>query len=241
MRLLIVEDDQWLAGHLVRGLSEELHTVDLVADGPEALDYTDLLNEGLYDAVILDVLLPGMMGTEVCRHWRGHGVRVPILMLTARRAVDDRVQGLDVGADDYLTKPFAFAELSARIRALGRREEGLRDETLKAGDLTLDPVRHRVERGNRLLDLTPREYRILELFLRHPGQVLTRSQIADRAWDLGADNISNVVDVFIHTLRRKIDGDFEPKLLHTVRGSGYVLHLPTAEVPAVASPALGRP
>jgi DNA-binding response OmpR family regulator len=144
-------------------------------------------------------------------------------MLTARREVEDRVDGLDSGADDYLTKPFAFAELIARLRALGRRESGLREDVLAIEDLTLDPVSHQVQRDGKTIELTPREHRILELFLRHPEQVLTRDQIADRAWDLGADHASNIVDVFVHTLRRKVDGGHERKLLHTVRGVGYVL------------------
>ena len=223
MRLLIVEDDERLGEHLVQGLREELHAVDLLRSGLEAVDYTDFILQEPYDVIVLDLLLPGRNGIEVCREWRRRGARTPILMLTSRREIEDRVLGLDSGADDYLTKPFAFAELIARIRALGRREPSVREETLSCEDLVLDPVSHHVERANQLIDLTPREYRILELFLRHLGQVLTRDQIADRAWDLGADFASNVVDVFVHTLRRKIDGPFDRKL-QTVRGAGYVLH-----------------
>jgi DNA-binding response OmpR family regulator len=232
MRILVVEDDEPLAQRLIRGLQEELHTVDLVEDGLEALDYTHIILQDTYDAIILDRILPGLDGVDVCGSWRRDKVRTPILMLTARREIDDRVEGLNAGADDYLTKPFAFAELVARIRALGRRERELRTEVLAFEDLTLDPVGHYVSRNGQRIDLTPREYRILELFLRHPGQVLTRDQIADRAWDLGTDLASNVVDVFVHTLRGKIDGPFDMKLLQTVRGSGYVMRAPLRTHPA---------
>ena len=223
MRILIVEDDQRLRDSLRRGLEDELHTVDVVADGFEALDYTGIILDGTYDAIVLDVMLPGCDGVTVCRRWRQEGVSTPILMLTAMREVEDRVQGLDAGADDYLTKPFAFVELLARVRALGRREPAVRSEVLQVEDLILDPATHRVERAGTPLELTPREHRILELFMRNQGQVLTRDQIADRAWELGADHASNVVDVFIHTLRRKIDGPYPVKLLQTVRGMGYVM------------------
>jgi DNA-binding response OmpR family regulator len=200
--------------------------VDIETDGLTALHYIELLEEGLYDVAILDVVLPGCDGMTVCREWRRSGLKIPVLMLTARRAVEDRVAGLDVGADDYLTKPFAFAELLARVRALGRREPDIRMQVLHVADLSLDPVRHRVERSGRPVELTPREYRILELFLRHPGQVLSRDQIAERAWEMGAEHASNVVDVFMHTLRRKIDSTDRPKLLHTIRGAGYTLREP---------------
>jgi len=226
LRILLVEDDEALGKHVARGLREEQHTVDIVTDGDSALDYAYLIREGVYDLAILDILLPDCDGITVCREWRKLGLRIPILMLTARRAVEDRVLGLDVGADDYLTKPFAFAELVARVRALGRREPQLQIDRLQVGDLSLDPISHRVERHGKAIDLTPREFRILELLLRNPGQVLTRDQIAERAWDLGAEHASNVVDVFVHTLRRKIDAPYEPKLLHTVRGTGYTLREP---------------
>jgi two-component system, OmpR family, response regulator len=227
MRILLVEDDPALGEQVAHGLREEYHTVDVVTDGRTALDYTLLLIRETYDVVILDVVLPGCDGMEVCRRWRTDGVRAPVLMLTARREVEDRVQGLDVGADDYLSKPFVFEELLARLRALGRREPALRGQELRVADLTLDPITRRVERSGRLIQLTAREYAILELFLRHPGQVLTRDQIADRAWDLGAEHASNVVDVFVHQLRRKIDSPFEQKLIHTFRGMGYSLREPT--------------
>jgi len=223
MRILVVEDEPVLGAQIARGLREERHTVDLLADGRAALDHTPALAEGRYDVVVLDVLLPGRDGYSVCRAWRAAGLRVPILMLTARQAVEDRVQGLDAGADDYLTKPFAFTELLARLRALGRREPGLRVGVLRAGDLTLDPVTHRVERAGQVIHLTAREYAILELLLRHAGQALTRDQIAAGAWEMGADHASNVVDVFVRNLRRKLDDPYPDPVLHTVRGIGYAL------------------
>jgi len=226
MRILVVEDEPVLGAQVARGLREERHMVDLVVNGLAALDLAPELAEGRYDVVVLDVLLPGCDGLTVCRRWRAEGARVPILLLTARQAVEDRVNGLDAGADDYLTKPFAFAELLARLRSLGRREPGLRVGPLRVGDLTLDPVTHRVERAGGFVELTAREYAILELLLRHQGQVLTRDQIAAGAWELGAERASNVVDVFVRNLRRKIDDPHAVKLVHTVRGVGYSLRAP---------------
>ena len=226
MRILIVEDERLLGEHIARGLREERHVVELVEDGRTALAYAPLLCEGRYDVVVLDVVLPGCDGFTVCRQWRAGGVRTPILLLTARQAVEDRVQGLDIGADDYLTKPFSFDELLARLRALGRREAGLRAEPLQVADLTLDPRTHRVERAGHLIHLTAREYAILDLLLRHRDQVLTRDQIAAGAWDAGAEHGSNVVDVFVRNLRRKIDDPSPQKLVQTVRGVGYMLRDP---------------
>jgi len=226
MRLLVVEDERPLGEQLARGLREEGYSVELVGDGPGALDALLAPGDDRYDVVILDVLLPGCDGLMVCRQARAAGRRVPILLLTARGAVEDRVRGLDAGADDYLTKPFAFDELLARLRALGRREPQVRVGPLRAGDLTLDPRTRRVERAGRPIHLTAREYAILELLLRHPGQALTRDQIADRAWDLGAEHASNVVDVFMRNLRRKIDDPHPDKLVRTVRGVGYALDAP---------------
>ncbi len=223
MRILIVEDEPLLGEQIARGLREEQHTVDLLADGRAALDLTPELAEGRYDVVVLDVLLPGRDGIALCREWRAEGLRVPILLLTARQTVEDRVRGLDAGADDYLTKPFAFVELLARVRALGRREPSLQIDPLCVADLTLDPLTHRVERAGHMIHLTTREYALIELLLRHPGQTLTRDQLAAGAWELGAEHASNVVDVFMRNLRRKIDDPFAPKLLHTVRGVGYSL------------------
>ena len=229
MRILVVEDEPVLGAQIARGLREERHTVDLLTDGRAALNLTPELGENRYDVVVLDVLLPGRDGYSVCRAWRAAGLRMPILMLTARQAVEDRVQGLDAGADDYLTKPFAFTELLARLRALGRREPGLRVGVLRAGDLTLDPVTHRVERAGQVIHLTAREYAILEVLLRHIGQALTRDQIAAGAWDLGADHASNVVDVFVRNLRRKLDDPYPDPVLHTVRGIGYALRAPVED------------
>ncbi len=223
MHILVVEDDLALGDGIVRGLREERHIVDLVVDGLAALDRAPDLRDGLYDVVVLDVLLPGCDGLTVCRQWRSGGLRVPILMLTARRAVEDRVRGLDAGADDYLTKPFAFAELVARVRSLGRRELALRPAVLGVGDLTLDPLTRRVTRAGQEIRLTAREYAILELLLRHPRQVLTQDQIAAGAWERGVDHASNVVEVFVRNLRRKIDDPYPDKLIRTVRGVGYTL------------------
>ena len=222
MHSLVVEDERLLADQIVRGLREDRHTVELVADGPSAVDYV-LAPGAALDVVVLDVVLPGCDGFAVCAQVRAAGARVPILMLTARRAIDDRVQGLDAGADDYLTKPFAVAELLARIRSLGRRESGLRVGPLSCGDLSLDPIGHQVRRAGKPIVLTTREYAILELLIRHPGQIFSRDQLAAGAWELGAVHASNVVDVFVRNLRRKIDDPFAEKLLVTVRGFGYQL------------------
>jgi DNA-binding response OmpR family regulator len=223
MHILVVEDERLLADQIARGLRENRHVVDLVSDGPSAVAHA---TTQAYDLLVLDVMLPGIDGYAVCRQVRAAGVRTPILMLTARREVRDRVEGLDAGADDYLTKPFAFAEFLARIRALERREPGLRLGPLQAGDLILDPITHKVERAGQPIHLTPREYAILEYLLRHRGQVLSRDQIAASAWELGAEHASNVVDVFIRNLRRKIDDQHTIKLLHTVRGAGYAIRVP---------------
>lgn len=222
MRILVVEDERLLGEQIARGLREEMHVVDLVTDGQTALDYAAL---ALYDAIILDVTLPLRDGLSVCREIRQQGIQSAILMLTARQSVDDRVAGLDAGADDYLTKPFAFAELLARVRALTRREGSVRVGPLEVGELSLDAVTHRVQRGAEIIHLTAREYTILELFMRHVGQTLSREQIAAAAWDMDADHASNVVDVFVRNLRRKIDDPVsaDQKMLHTVRGVGYVL------------------
>lgn len=226
MRILVVEDEPALGAQVARGLREEGHTVDLVGDGPAALDHLLPPADGRHDLVVLDVVLPGCDGLAVCRHVRAAGRRVPILLLTARSAIEDRVAGLDAGADDYLVKPFAFAELLARLRALSRREPQVRVGALRVGDLELDPTTRHVARAGRPIRLTAREYAILELLMRHAGQVLTREQIADRAWEMGAEHASNVVDVFVGTLRRKIDAACPVKLVQTVRGVGYTLRAP---------------
>jgi two-component system OmpR family response regulator len=220
MRLLVVEDEVRMSRLLKRGLEEEGHAVDLAADGPEGWW---LATENRYAAIVLDVMLPGFDGFELCRRLRAAGVWPPVLMLTARDAVDDRVRGLDAGADDYLVKPFSLLELAARLRALARRDDRARPAVLAVGDLKLDPASKRAWRAGTELRLSPKEFALLELFLRHPGVVLTRSQILDAAWDFAYDGSSNVVDQYLTYLRRKIDTPFRRHDLETVRGMGYRL------------------
>ena len=205
---------------LKRGLEEEGHAVDLAGDGPEGLW---LATENPYAAIVLDVMLPGFDGFELCRKLRAAGVWVPVLLLTARDAVNDRVRGLDAGADDYMVKPFSLLELAARLRALVRRDDRARPVLLAEGDLRLDPASKRAWRGRTELQLSPKEFSLLELFLRHPGTVLTRSQILDAAWDFAYDGTSNVVDQYVTYLRKKIDVPFGRHDLETVRGMGYRL------------------
>ncbi len=221
MRVLLVEDEHKIAAYVKRGLEEQGYAVDVSYSGSEALDW---LQAVAFDLIILDVLLPGLDGIGVCHEARRIGVRTPILMLTARDAIDDRVAGLDAGADDYLVKPFAVKELLARLRALGRRgAEVLRSPVLCVGDLRLDTTTHRVTRGSRAIELTAKEYAILECLLREPGRLLTRKVIAEHVWSYESDNESNVIDVYIRNLRRKIDDGEPVKLIHTVRGAGYRL------------------
>jgi two-component system OmpR family response regulator len=220
MRVLVVEDDTRMSRLLKRGLEEEGHAVDLAGDGLEGLW---LATENPYAAIVLDVMLPGFDGFELCRKLRAAGVWVPVLMLTARDAVNDRVRGLDAGADDYLVKPFSLLELAARLRALVRRDDRARPVLLTEGDLKLDPASKRAWRGGAELQLSPKEFSLLELFLRHPGTVLTRSQILDAAWDFAYDGTSNVVDQYVTYLRKKIDVPFGRHDLETVRGMGYRL------------------
>jgi heavy metal response regulator len=220
MRILLVEDEERIAAFIRKGLQEELYAVDVARDGADALD-TALVGE--YDLIILDVRLPVRDGIAVCRELRAQGNKTPILMLTARDTVDDRVRGLDAGADDYLIKPFAFQELLARLRALARRPATLQDDTLRVENLTLDTHTHQARRDAQPIELSAREYRLLELLMRHPGHVLTRTQIAEHIWGYDFDANSNVVDVYIRYLRRKVDDPFEPKLIQTVRGVGYKL------------------
>jgi DNA-binding response OmpR family regulator len=221
MRILVAEDERKVASFLRQGLEEEGHAVDVAPDGAVALDR---LQEGPgYDLVVLDVMLPKRDGFDVLRAMRSQKIGTPVLMLTARDGVADRVAGLDGGADDYLTKPFAFEEFLARVRALLRRAAGPSAPVLKLLDLTLDPATREVTRGGRRITLTAREHALLEYFLRNAGRVLTRPMIAQHVWGLDFDPESNIVDVYVGYLRRKIDAEGERRLLHTVRGAGYRL------------------
>jgi DNA-binding response OmpR family regulator len=221
MRILVVEDERKVANFISQGLQEEGHTVEVAKDGEAALDLLE--NGPPYDLIVLDVMLPRLGGLAVLRAARAARVRSPVLMLTARDAIADKVAGLDAGADDYLTKPFSFDEFLARVRALLRRADGGREPVLKLADLTLDPATREVARGGRRIELTAREHALLEYFLRNPGRVLTRALLAEHVWGLDFDPESNVVDVYVGYLRRKIDGPGDARLLHTVRGAGYVL------------------
>ncbi len=218
MRILLVEDEPAIAQFIRQGLTEANYTVDVVGDGSDALDYA-LATE--YDAIVLDILLPRLDGLQILQALRARGKTTPILLLTARDTVEDRVRGLDHGADDYLVKPFAFAELLARVRALLRRPPLQANAILRVADLELDPARHEARRGAQRLDLSPREYQLLEFLMRHPDQVLTRTQIIEHLWDVDSYVESNVVDVYIGYLRRKIDRAGNHPLIHTVRGVGY--------------------
>jgi two-component system OmpR family response regulator len=220
MRILVVEDEPKLANLVARGLREEGYAVDVAGRGEDALW---MAHAAPYDAILLDVMLPGADGFEVCRRLRSQDVWSPILMLTARDAVGDRVTGLDAGADDYLPKPFAFDELLARVRSLVRRAPAPRPAVLEVGSLRLDPAAHRAWRGEVELDLSPKELTLLELFLRRPGTVLSRSELLDGAWDIAFERRSNVVDVYVRYLRDKIDRPFGCMSIETVRGVGYRL------------------
>jgi two-component system OmpR family response regulator len=220
MRVLVVEDEAKLAQLLARGMSEEGHLVDLARRGDEALA---LARSARYDAIVLDVMLPGLDGLGVTRRLREEGIWTPVLMLTARDAVGDRIRGLDSGADDYLMKPFSFDELLARLRALGRRAPHERAATLEVGDLRLDPAAHRAWRGDVELVLSAREFALLEHFMRHPGSVLTRDQLLDGVWDMAFETRSNLVDVYVRYLREKVDRPFGRHSIQTVRGVGYRL------------------
>ncbi len=229
MRILIVEDEPHIAAYVKRGLTEQGYAVDTAATGREALDWAATVT---FDLIVLDLLLPELDGLSVCRALRARQVRTPLLMLTARDTIDDRVAGLDAGADDYLVKPFALKELLARVRALTRRAADAPKATLlQLADLTLDTLTHRVKRGATTIDLTAKEYAVLECLLRAPDQVFTRTMIAEHVWNYDVYNQSNVVDVYIRNLRRKLDDGHDPKLIHTVRGAGYRLSA-AAEEPA---------
>jgi len=220
MRILLVEDETRLAALIARGLREEGHAVDLAGTGEEALDW---VTAGDFDVIVLDVMLPGISGLDVCTRLRQSQVHTPILLLTARDAVPDRVAGLDTGADDYLVKPFVFSELAARLRALTRRPPVSLDPILRARDLELDPATHRLRRGTEEITLANKEFRILEYLMRHPGRVLTRSMIAEHVWDYDFPGVTNVIDVHIRQLRLKLGDPYPGQLIQTVRGSGYRL------------------
>ena len=223
MRILLVEDERKISAYVKRGLEESSYAVDPAYTGREALDWAE---SAPYDLIILDILLPELDGLSVCRELRRRGDRTPVLILTARDTVDDRVAGLDAGADDYLVKPFALKELLARLRALTRRAgDAPKSPILEFADLTLDTRTRQVRRGERRIELAAKEYAVLECLLRDPERVLTRTQIAEHVWNYDTYNQSNVVDVYIRNLRRKIDDPFDQKIIHTVRGTGYRLSL----------------
>lgn len=223
MKIMIVEDEQKTGDYLKQGLSEAGFTVDLVRDGLDGLHLA--LTEN-HDLLILDVMLPGLDGWQLLQQVRQAGKQMPVLFLTARDQVKDRVKGLELGADDYLVKPFAFSELLARVRTLLRRGKSKEPERLQAADLELDLVRRRVTRAGKRIELTAKEFSLLELLLRRQGEVLPRSLIASQVWDMNFDSDTNVIEVAIRRLRAKIDDDYEPKLIRTLRGMGYVLELP---------------
>jgi two-component system OmpR family response regulator len=220
MKVLVIEDDRTVGQYVKRGLEEHRIHADLVDDGMEGLR---LASGSLYDLLVLDLRLPGMTGLEVLRTLRDRGVTTPVLVLTAQDAVDFKVQALRMGADDYVTKPFAFEELLARVEALSRRPKELKSPVLRVADLELDTATHTVHRAGRTIELTPKEYAVLEYLMRHTGRVLSRTLITEYAWDYHFDPGTNIVDVVINRLRKKVDSGHDQKLLHTVRGVGYVV------------------
>jgi len=220
MKILVVEDEKKVAGFIKRGLEEEKFEVDVAYDGDDGFQKAA---EGAYSLVILDVMLPKKDGLSIVRDLRAKKVLTPVLMLTAKDTVEDIVAGLNSGSDDYLAKPFAFAELLARVRALLRRSEQERGAEIRFADLRLDPVTHKVWRKDKEIDLTAKEYSLLEFFMRNPNQVLTRTTIAENVWDYIFDSFTNIIDVYVNYLRKKIDRDADKKLIHTVRGVGYIL------------------
>lgn len=223
MRLLVIEDEHKVANFIKQGLEEEGYAVDHAADGASGLQ---MALEALHDVIVLDVMLPKLDGLSVLQQLRQANVTTPVLLLTVRATIEDKVLGLDAGADDYLTKPFAFEEFVARVRALLRRRAETAPPVLQVADLALDPARRVVARGDQKIELTPREFALLDYFMRNPGRVLSRTMIANRVWDYTFDSATNVIDVYVNYLRKKIDTGHDIKLLHTVRGVGYVLKVP---------------
>ena len=224
MRILVVEDNLKLASFIRKGLKEQQYAVETCVSGEEALQ---MIGAQPYDLLILDLMLPGMNGLEVIQVMRSRKDLMPVLILTAKDAIEDRVKGLDSGADDYMVKPFAFVELLARVRSLLRRTEGAKAGGLTVADLTLDPVTREVKRGGKVISLSGKEYALLEFFMKNTGKVLTRTMIAEHVWDRNFASFSNVIDVFVNFLRNKIDRESELKLIHTVRGVGYIMKEPT--------------
>ena len=223
MRILLVEDEAKVASFIRRALEEESYAVDVCADGMQGLAFAREAKEGCYDLIILDLMLPGLPGLEILKVLRKEQITAPVLILTARSQVDQKVKGLDAGADDYLTKPFAIEELLARVRALLRRGSGEAAGVLQVEDLILNPSTRDVTRGGRRIELTSKEYALLEYLMRNVGRVLTRPMIAEHVWNLDFDTFTNVIDVYVNYLRNKIDRGWDRKLIHTVRGTGYVL------------------
>ena len=226
MRILLVEDEPRVAHFIAKGLREQSYAVDIAGDGEEAL-YQASSNE--YELIILDVMLPLKNGFQVCKQMRASGIKQPVLMLTARDAVDDRVTGLDCGADDYLGKPFDFKELLARIRALLRRTKEFRPEIIQLADLVVNTSSHTITRAGRPISLTAKEYSLLEFFILRAGKLVRRDEIAEHVWDENFDPFSNVIDVYVRRLRKKIDEGFSPPLIHTRRGEGYILSVDLEE------------
>mgnify|MGYP000143252553 CR=1 FL=1 len=220
MRILIIEDDKKVAGFLKKGLGEEHYAVDVAYDGEDGA-YWAQAND--YDLIILDIMLPKKDGMEVCKEIRHKNIATPIIMLTVQDTLEDKIKGLDEGADDYLTKPFSFEEVLARVRALLRRTQKYKTRTLKAVDLELDPVTRKITRAGKKITLTGKEYALLEYLMRNKGKVLTEAMIIEHVWDINFDSLTNVVNVYVHHLRQKIDKGFEEKLIHTVRGVGYIM------------------
>lgn len=220
MRIIVIEDDKKIAAFLKKGLEEEHYAVDVFDNGDDGAFWATVND---YDLIILDIMLPGKDGFEICRHIRRKKILTPILMLTAKAGVEDRVKGLDTGADDYLTKPFALEELFARVRSLLRRNQDYKTKTLQIADLELDPAAHRVRRAGKEIALTGKEYALLEYLMRNRGRILTETMIVEHVWDMSFDPESNIVNVYIHHLRGKMDKGFDRKLLHTIRGLGYTI------------------
>lgn len=220
MRILIVEDDRKVGAFLQKGLKEEQYAVDVCRDGEEAVEWASV---NTYDAIVLDIMLPKKDGFAVCRELRQKGVLTPILMLTAKDSLEDKVSGLTEGADDYLTKPFSFEELLARIRALLRRAQDYKTKALRVGDLELDPIKRQATRAGKRIPLSGKEYALLEYLMRNKGRVVTESMIVEHVWDMNYEGTSNIVNVYINYLRKKIDSEFEVKLIRTIRGHGYTI------------------